>query len=54
MSVWGWWLLAALMILGLAVYLILRGKRQKPSFWTARTIAVGAVAMALGSVLSMI
>lgn len=54
MPVWGWWLLATLIVLGLAVYLTLRGKRQKPSFWTARTMAVGAVAMALGSVLSMV
>lgn len=50
---WGWLLLAALLAGGVAAFVFLRRKSGK-SFWTARTMSVGAMCMALASVLSLI
>ena len=49
-----WVTVAVLLVLGVAVYLITRKKSSKKSFWTAKTMAVGAMCMALSSVLSLI
>lgn len=49
----GWVLLTLLLVGGVAAFLLLRKKTGK-SFWTARTISVGAMCMALASVLSLI
>ena len=48
-----WIVMAALLAAGVAVYLLTR-KSSKKSFWTAKTMAVGAMCMALSSVLSLI
>lgn len=53
MPVWGWVLLAVLLAGGIAAFVLLRRKSGK-SFWTARTMSVGAMCMALASVLSLI
>ncbi len=54
-TAWGWVLLGALLIGGAAVFALLRKKQgNRRSFWTAKTMAVGAMCMALASVLSMI
>ena len=53
MSVGGWLLMAALLAGGIAAFVLLRRKSGK-SFWTARTMSVGAMCMALASVLSLI
>lgn len=50
---WGWPVMLALLAGGLAVFLWLRRKPGKP-FWTVRTMSVGAMCMALSSVLSLI
>ena len=50
--VWGWIVLALMLVGGCAAYLYLR--REHKSFWTARTMAIGAMCMALASVLSLI
>lgn len=49
---WGWLLLAALLAGGCAAFLALRKNRK--SFWNAQTMAVGAMCIALASVLSCI
>ena len=49
-----WVTVAVLLVVGVAVYLITRKKSSKKSFWTAKTMAVGAMCMALSSVLSLI
>lgn len=49
-----WVTVAVLLVAGVAVYLITRKKSSKKSFWTAKTMAVGAMCMALSSVLSLI
>ena len=49
-----WVTVAVLLVVGVAVYLITRKKGSKKSFWTAKTMAVGAMCMALSSVLSLI
>ncbi len=54
-TAWGWALLCVLLFGGAAVLVLLRKKQGKQrSFWTAKTMAVGAMCMALASVLSMI
>ncbi len=53
MSLGGWVLLILLLAGGIAAFVALRKKSGK-SFWTARTMSVGAMCMALASVLSMI
>ena len=53
MTVGGWVLLALLLSGGVVTFLLLRKKAGKP-FWTARTMSVGAMCMALASVLSLI
>ncbi len=53
MSLGGWVLLFLLLAGGIAAFVALRKKSGKP-FWTARTMSVGAMCMALASVLSMI
>lgn len=50
---WGWPLMIVLLIGGIAAFVLLRKKSGK-SFWTARTMSVGAMCMALASVLSLI
>lgn len=49
-----WVTVAVLLVVGVAVYLVTRKKGSKKSFWTAKTMAVGAMCMALSSVLSLI
>ena len=49
-----WVTVAVLLVAGVAVYLVTRKKSSKKSFWTAKTMAVGAMCMALSSVLSLI
>ena len=49
-----WVTVAVLLVVGVAVYLVARKKSNKKSFWTAKTMAVGAMCMALSSVLSLI
>ena len=51
--VWGWIVLALLLLGGLTAFLMLR-KKSGTSFWTGRTMSVGAMCMALASVLSLI
>ena len=51
-SLWGWIMLAALLIGGIAVYLAVKG--EKKTVWTTKMLSLGAVCMALSSVLSMI
>lgn len=53
MPLWGWLLMAVLLAGGIAAFVLLRRKSGK-SFWTARTMSVGAMCMALASVLSLI
>lgn len=49
-----WTMMAVLLVVGVAGYLLTRRKSGKKSFWTAKTMAVGAMCMALSSVLSLI
>lgn len=49
-----WVTMAVLALLGVAVYLLTRRNSNKKPFWTAKTMAVGAMCMALSSVLSLI
>lgn len=49
---WGWLLLAALLAGGCAAFLT--QKKNRKSFWNAQTMAVGAMCIALASVLSCI
>lgn len=53
MPLWGWAVMTVLLAGGVAAFLLLRKKSGK-SFWTARTMSVGAMCMALASVLSLI
>lgn len=50
---WGWIVMTVLLAGGVAAFMFLRKKSGK-SFWTARTMSVGAMCMALASVLSLI
>ena len=50
---WGWPLMIVLLLGGVAAFVLLQKKSGK-SFWTARTMSVGAMCMALSSVLSLI
>lgn len=49
-----WVIVAALLIAGIAGYILTRRKTDRRAFWTARTMAVGAMCIALASVLSLI
>lgn len=49
-----WKAIALLAVLGVAGYLLTRRKTSSKPFWTAKTMAVGAMCMALSSVLSLI
>ncbi len=49
-----WTTVAVLLIAGIAVYVLTSKKTGKKPFWNARTMAVGAMCMALSSVLSLI
>ena len=51
-SVWGWVLLLALLIGGAAVWFAVKG--QKKTVWTTKMLSLGAICMALSSVLSLI
>ena len=51
-SLWGWILLLALLIGGVAVYFAVKG--QKKTVWTTKMLSLGAICMALSSVLSLI
>jgi len=51
-SVWGWVLLLALLIGGAAVWFSVKG--QKKTVWTTKMLSLGAICMALSSVLSLI
>ena len=50
---WGWPLILILLAGSVIAFVLLRKKSGK-SFWTARTMSVGAMCMALSSVLSLI
>lgn len=50
--VWGWIIVAVLLIGGFAAYRLLKGEHK--TVWNARTMALGALCMALSCVLSMI
>ena len=50
--IWGWVIVAALLIGGIVVYRLVKG--EKKTVWTTRMIALGAICMALSTVLSMI
>ena len=49
--VWGWCVVAVLLVLGIGLLL---GSRGKKNVWTTKMISVGAICMALSSVLSLI
>lgn len=49
---WGWVLVAALLVCGVAAWRMAKGRERV--VWTTRMVALGAVCMALSSVLSMI
>ncbi len=49
-----WVLVAALVAIGVAGYALTRKKTDRRAFWTARTMAVGAMCIALSSVLSLV
>lgn len=51
-SAWGWILLLALLIGGVAAYFAVKG--GKKTVWTTKMLALGAICMALSSVLSLI
>lgn len=51
-SLWGWILLAVLLLGGVAVYFAIKG--EKKTVWTTKMLSLGAICMALSSVLSMI
>lgn len=53
LTFWGWLLLAVLLVGGALLYRKLRGKASK-TVWTPSMLALGAVCMALSSVLSLI
>lgn len=53
LTVWGWLLLAALLIGGVVLCRALKGKTTK-TVWTTQALALGAVCMALSSVLSLV
>lgn len=53
LTLWGWLLLAALLIGGVLIFRNRKGKSTK-TVWTTQTLALGAVCMALSSVLSLI
>ncbi len=53
LTFWGWLLLAALLVGGVLIYRS-RKNRAAKSIWTTQTLALGAVCMALSSVLSLI
>ena len=50
--VWGWVLVAVLLIGGVIAYMAVKGNRK--SVWTTKMLSLGAVCIALSSVLSMI
>ena len=52
MPVWGWVLLAVLLVGGVVLWRVVRG--EKRTVWTTRMVSLGAVCIALSSVLSMI
>ena len=52
MPTWGWVLLAVLLIGGIVVYRLVKG--EKKTVWTTKMLSLGAICMALSSVLSMI
>jgi len=51
-SAWGWILLLALLAGGVAVYFAVKG--EKKTIWTTKMLSLGAICMALSSVLSLI
>lgn len=53
LTIWGWLLLAALLVGGILLFRVLKGKSAK-SVWTTQKLALGAVCMALSSVLSLV
>lgn len=53
LTLWGWLLLAVLLIGGLLLYRKVKGNAAKTA-WTPQMLALGAVCMALSSVLSLV
>ena len=51
-SLWGWLLLLMLLIGGVAAYFAVKG--QKKTVWTTKMLSLGAICMALSSVLSLV
>lgn len=49
-----WTMMAVLLAVGVVGYLLTRHKSSEKPFWTAKTMAVGAMCMALSSVLSLV
>ena len=49
---WGWALVAVLLVGGVVAYMAVKGNRK--SVWTTKMLSLGAVCIALSSVLSMI
>ena len=52
MPVWGWVLLAVLLVGGVVLWRAVRG--EKRTVWTTRMVSLGAVCIALSSVLSLV
>lgn len=52
MPLWGWFVLAVLLIGGVVLYSAVRG--EKRTVWTTRMVSLGAVCIALSSVLSLV
>ncbi|MBQ8082113.1 MAG: energy-coupled thiamine transporter ThiT [Clostridia bacterium] len=50
---WGWALVGVLLVLGVAVYAWTRSQKGR-KLWTTRMMSVGAICMALSSVLSLV
>ena len=53
LTLWGWLLLAVLLIGGVVVYRTVKGKTAE-NVWTTKKLALGAVCIALSSVLSLV
>ena len=53
LTVWGWLLLAVLLVGGVVLYRVVKGASAE-NVWTTKKLALGAVCIALSSVLSLI
>lgn len=54
MPLWGWLILAVLLVGGIVAFRLVKGSSKTKSVWSTKTISLGAICMALSSVLSMI